>query len=391
MVRQYPHGKFRSLGSGRMGKNSYLCPSSRKCLYAENENPVADPRPGALHRSSAGGAAARGSRPGARPLRLRPVERCPARVSPGAAGADPRGAAAPAGGRLLPGGLRRGAGRGRCRGVAPGVRGALSRLGLRQRRALLAGVVLLHDRRHAACARILRADRLPGIEPLAPRAVRHPHGVCRVRRGRLRPGLRPFRPHRRPQRICRPCALLPLLHRLREGALRPGAAGLLGSAAERRLPLGRAVLPAPDRVPQGQLPLRRRPRRRAGSPLGARTPCGARAGHRRVVVPSGRLQPHARTPRGLCGDGRRDGSRRLLPQGFLALPHGALCRGGRVAAQGVRCGGRADAERLLPPGRLLPARGRQAGGDAGLRHGGRREVRRCDCRGCPLQLRQAAI
>ena len=109
------------------------------------------------------------------------------------------------------------------------------------------------------------------------------------------------------------------------------------------------------------------------------------------MVPSGGLQPHDRASRGLYRVGRRDGPRCKLPAGLFALPHGPLRRSCGVAPQGLRCGGCPDAERLLPPGRLLPACRRQGVGDEGLCHGFGRGARRHDCRRCAVQLRQAAV
>ncbi len=62
------------------------------------------------------------------------------------------------------------------------------------------------------------------------------------------------------------------------------------------------------------------------------------------------------------------------------LPYGPLRRCRRVSAQGVRSRRRSDAERLLPPGRLLLARRGQAAGDAVVRHGFECRIRFRDCR-----------
>ena len=236
-----------------------------------------------------------------------------------------------------------------------------------------------------------RADRLQGVERAAPRAVRHPHGLRRVRRGRLPEGVRLFRPHRQPQRIRRSRPLLQGLYRLCRRALRPCEAGLHGASAQRRLPRRGSLLPHADRVPRGQLPLCGRKRRDAGPPGRSRAARRAGARGRRIVVPAGGFQQDAGAPRGFPEGRRGDGPRRQLPGGLLALPHGPLCGGRGVAAQGVRRRRRADAERLLPPGRLLPARRGQGVGDAGFRDGFRRVARRDGGRGRAVQLRQIAV
>ena len=62
-----------------------------------------------------------------------------------------------------------------------------------------------------------------------------------------------------------------------------------------------------------------------------------------------------------------------------------------MAPPGLRRGGRADAERFVPPGRLLPACRGQGGCYAGLCDGVGRGARRRDRRRRPVQLRQVAV
>lgn len=152
-----------------------------------------------------------------------------------------------------------------------------------------------------------------------------------------------------------------------------------------------AVLSLADRVQRGKLPLCGYDGRRA------HRPCGGRAAHRagahrgRGLVSFGRVRTRRGVPRRLSPRQWCDGPQRELPAGLQPLPAGALQRGAALPATGLRGGRCADAERLLPSGRLLPARRRQAARHAVVRHGGQRVVRCRDRRGRPVQLRQVAV
>ena len=269
----------------------YLCLSLwKKYAYVQISRLVAAPFAERLRGAFGPGRdprSPRGDRSGPFALRFRPLERCPSGISRGPRAARSRRRLPPAVRRLPSGRLCGRTGCRRCRGYAAELRGALSGVGLQQRRPLRARLLLLRAGRHEAGQGGTRADRLRGARRFAARTLRHPYGLCGVRRRELRRRLRPLLAGRREQPLCRPRMLLPRLHRLRRGPLRPCPAGVRVVGAQRGLRGAGALLPAADSVPRGRLPLCGRRRREAAAPFGGAEPPRGAARDRRVALPAG--------------------------------------------------------------------------------------------------------
>ena len=284
-----------------------------------------------------------------------------------------------------------GAGRPRGRGGAPQLRAAVARFGLRQRRAFLAGVVVLHAGRLRRRGPRVRRSRLRGALAAPQGAVRHPYGLCGLRVGAPRRGLLSFRPHRLRQRVCRPCALLQILYRLRRrplGRARGVAQLASGSAYAPLVPYYLLQLEFAD----GNYPYVTA----HGEALAAGAVPHHRVGIYRIPAESWyRLGEYDKTVSCLDAylrDGGEPGRDEHYPEGYA--PFTARRAMPRPKPRCAALRGRTTPltqNASLPPGRLFQAPRRQARGHAGVRHGGRTDVRPRHRRGCALQLRKTPV